>query len=308
MQPTVDVEKIRREQDELSEKFQVLREKELLSLQKQVITLESDVNRFRWIVYTAIPALIVFLVGFIGIKGWPDLQTYIKDEMKKEIEARGKHTENAWRESLNDRMGEVLRLHDELQAVIALYRVKEKKPIALEALQKLAEQRPTSEIIFTYYTDVLLEDGDYYSAIKYLDGLKKEKIFPGNFKYSTSFCNAGFISWIKFLREPDPSVGREAARDAQEWLEKAHDISKDRKILQSDIRVPLYRLVFLHLSQNQVSDARDCGVKYLKWGGPGAPVSIDARADWFKLLEGKRRHVRNELEEIFPDCLSNAKP
>jgi len=313
-----DMEKIRRELDEV-------REKKLFSLQQQVDSHESNFKFIRWVA--------VGLISFLGlgtVGGWIMLTKYIQNAVEDQLNATvNTQIQKALKEQINPRIDSTVkdvdcrlkeldgRLSVEMDDLVRTNRVflevidevKEAK-LPPTALHRLPKQRIQSDGLFNIYTDALVHYGDYEEAYRLLCELKDAGKFPAKFNWPDSFTQAGLILWVNALSSSESSGG---TQEAGRWLRKAERLARENiGSVKMEIRRPLEFLVFLSLSEDKMADAEYYAGEAKRWGTKRADLVGYKNRPWFGKLKRKRPEIDHELEEllsmVFPDEMPDVQP
>jgi hypothetical protein len=299
MEPVVDklsedMQKIRREQEELRVEFQALvnKDKDFAPLRDQIKTIDSW---FKWISVAAA------VLAFLGLNAYYlELPKKIDAAIQKKVDDEVKDARTQVLQKLNEGMENLVYASTDFQKALDEYKSGD---IGLSELGKIVKARLQNEIVVSLYADVLLNEREYLSAFELLKTLKERKLIPQEYKRSVIYTNAGCIQLIESSKAETIKLQVELINEARGYLERAVDDAQACYI-KTDIRMPLKWLVFVHLSLDQKRLALERARHYKKEGGKRADLVSHTDSQWFKNLVEKHPSIEDNLKSIVADVFA----
>lgn len=328
MKPTVDklaedLEKTKRELLKLSEDKEKI-DQELLKFERQLVDIQSSKilplgeqisNIKAKLLYAAtVGTGVAIVLAAFGLTAWFWKLPKMTDEMisslpqkisvilKPEVEKQVGAARTEIIANLNDKMEDVIYASGDFQKALDEYRDGDMK---LVDLHEIVENRLKNEIIVSLYTDILLRDQEYVSAMELLRQLKDNHIFPKPNNRYELYCQAGSIQLIMSLNEQSQARARQIS-DARRWLEEAVKKGQERRS-RKDMRRPLEWLVFLHLSQGEERLAAERAQQYKDLGGKPTNLSSHTGKKLFCDLKKEGPLINQGLERILARVFSETK-
>lgn len=259
---TEDLEKLRRDQYELRDRINSLRENDLLLLKEKTSTLNAKF---------AGAALIIALLGFFGVKLYfLDLDRLIK-------------------ERITERTDKALAFNKEFVRASTLYQVKAYDD-AIEIYQKLYDENPEEELLFYSLLNCLNQVDRYDDAMRPIDFARKNGFLPGKYQKLLSFNNAGYFVMIKSVE--DPSLRPLAEELLREALKKGDPNDKNKGL-------PLYNLAIYYAMIGKLDEAKQYGRQYRHYESADWQWSPSDQGQWFARLQKVKPSINEDLKTAF---------
>ena len=254
-----DIEKLRRDYHELREKLNTVRENDILSLKEKT----SDLNR-----KFGVAALIVLILGGLGVKQFFDLNRFIEESIKNRTEKAIEFNEKFIRASTMAGVGD-------FQNATPIY-------------EELYAQKPEDEILFYRLLHALNQVERYKDAMPHIDRARKNGFLADKYKYFFSFNNAGYILLI------ESAVDSSLRPQAYELLRQAEEIGM--KTGDDSVKFALINLATYHTMMGERDQARKYGQRYLHYEGENW-VWRPWEGALLKRLVTARPNIVNEMKE-----------
>jgi len=233
-----ETEKLRRELNDLRDRLNNFREKDLFESREKISTL----NQKFWL-----GTAIVIILGAFGIKSWGDLDKTIHDQVNARMEETLKETA-----IVLDKNGKLVRAVTSAQ--VSDFRT------AIWEYQELYKKFPEDELIFYGLLDSYARAGRFADGAEVVDRATKNGWLSERYKDLWSFNNAGYILLIRSLEDP----GRKPAVPG--LFNKAVEIGERN---EDDGRaLPLHGLTLYYAVNGDATQARAYGLRYRRFHDP----------------------------------------
>jgi tetratricopeptide (TPR) repeat protein len=264
-----ETEKLRRDLNDLRDRLNNFREKDLFESREKVTTL----NQKFWL-----GTAIVIILAAGGIKSWSDLDKTIHDQVNARTEATLKETA-----VLLDKNAGLVR------AVTAL-QTRDFEHAILE-YQDLNNKFPEDELIFSQLIHSYAQAGKFAEAVPAVDAAMKKDGLRGKYTELLSYNNAGYILLLRSIDDPRRKP------DALSLLGKALEIGEQNQDPNRDL--PLHHLTFYYAMNGDATQARTYGLKYRGFHDPQWEWDQAAEGEILKQFQKVRSTIIEDLRKAF---------
>jgi tetratricopeptide (TPR) repeat protein len=256
--PADEVEKLRRDQYELRDRINNLRENELFTLREKI----SRLN-----LYIVTVAAVIGVLGFMGVKSYFDLENLIKTRIDEQTKTSLAFNEKYVRASAFVQGGD----HSN----------------AIPIYQELYQQKPEEEVLFYALLNSLNMVNKYEEAMPVIELARSKGFLPDRYKNSSSFNNAAHFLLIKSVDTPN------LKDEAFQYLQKAKALATGPGELQS----PYFNLAVYYATYGTPEQAKDYGQLYRTTLPAEWQWHPENEGPWLKRLEKVQPNIRAVLEK-----------